>query len=351
MNNLHQKFEIKSVSEEGTFIAYGNVFNVLDHNNDITISGAFTRSIQEHKDNGTMPKFLAQHGHTSMPIGIITDMYEDDIGLVFEGKFALGTQAGREAYELAKMRAIDEFSIGFITVDSVKKISNGKQIRELLELSVKEISLVTFACNPNSKIIEIKEALNNGENVTERMVQKVLQEYGMSKRQSETVINQIKSSNTELESKEFDVKSTDEKLEQKEQTIAVQPVPELKSKNKDLETKADWWMRDKLSEPILSIDCLMNVFYFLPPSTIAEMIVLAEKGRIEQNKILNPETVVEEKASKELESTDEEDEEETDKEKESTDEEDVEKEKEKETEKKSTKISIEEIQSWFNEDK
>ena len=40
-------------------------------------------------------------------------MEEDEKGLRVEGKLALGTQRGKEVYELMKMGAIDGLSIGY----------------------------------------------------------------------------------------------------------------------------------------------------------------------------------------------------------------------------------------------
>ena len=160
--HLTHKFEVKADGEEGTFKAYGNVFGVIDSANDMTVSGAFENSINEHKAKGTYPKLLAQHGHTTMPIGVITDIYEDEHGLCFEGKFALATQAGAEAYALVKMGAIDEFSIGYIVRQFENQVVSNKKVRTLLDVDIKEISLVTFACNPESKVISVKSALENG---------------------------------------------------------------------------------------------------------------------------------------------------------------------------------------------
>ena len=55
---------------------------------------------------------LYQH-KTDEPIGIFTDMYEDNKGLYVKRTIAMGTQKGREAYELLKMGALDGMSIGF----------------------------------------------------------------------------------------------------------------------------------------------------------------------------------------------------------------------------------------------
>ena len=186
--------------DSGSFSAYGNVIGVLDHAGDVTVKGAFENTIKQHKMNGTMPKFLGQHQGRMMPLGIITEIKEDDTGLYFEGKFCLDTQAGREAYALCKMGAIDQFSIGYNTIK--ERYDNIKGINYLQELDVKEVSLVTFACNEASTLQSIKSMEDDAE-LTDRMIQDMLRENGISKRKAEKLVNQYKASNvpTEIEVK------------------------------------------------------------------------------------------------------------------------------------------------------
>jgi len=198
--SLDQTFEVKALEEKGSFSAYGNTFNFKDHAGDVTVPGAFANCIKAYEEAGRMPRLLAQHGHTSMPIGIITMMKEDEHGLYFEGKFA-PTPAGQEAYELVKMGAIDQFSIGYKTIDS--DYDHKSDTTYLKELDVKEISLVTFACNEESLVQSIKSAIEKGDEVTPRMVQKALQhDTGLSKRQAEAAVNAIKAVKAEEETME-----------------------------------------------------------------------------------------------------------------------------------------------------
>ena len=183
-------FSIKSMDEDevGTFTAYGNTFDNVDHAGDMTMKGAFSNMIKSYNESGRMPRLLSQHGHRQNPIGVITSMVEDEKGLLFTGKFctAQGTM-GAEAYELVKMGALDMFSIGFNVIKH--KFVDG--IKQLHEIDVKEISLVTFAANEQSLIQSIKSALGTGDEVT-RMVQKSLQGIGLSKREASAAISAIK---------------------------------------------------------------------------------------------------------------------------------------------------------------
>jgi len=323
MKNITQKFEIKAHNDEtGTFTAYANVFNIKDEANDVTMKGAFINTIAEHKAKQTMPKLLAQHGHTSMPIGVITDMEEDEKGLKISGKFALGTQAGKEAYELVVMKAIDSFSIGFVTVESKNDVFDGESVRALLELDVKEVSLVTFACNEDSKIESIKSALLNN-SVTPKMVQGALQESGLTNRQAEKAMQQIK---------RIDLSTKESEMTQKEKVDTGEVVTETvetKTETKTIEEKAGYWMRECLQDPVISLKCLLEVISYLPPTTHAAMLEIAEVGRLEQLSALGYEVETVEETTKDMH--------------------DDNTEEKSSAETKETKLSLTDTQGWFKE--
>lgn len=214
--------------EKGKFSAYGNVKGVLDHAGDVTVKGAFENTIKEHKANGTMPKFLGQHQGRMMPLGIITDIKEDEHGLYFEGEFCLETQAGAEAYALCKMGAIDQFSIGYLTIK--EHYDSTKGINYLQDLSVKEISLVTFACNEESTLQSIK-SLDDDAELTDRMIQDMLRENGVSKRKAEKLVNQYKAASAPVEVEVVDVTTFRQKMDTSETKIHIEPIEgEIKTK-------------------------------------------------------------------------------------------------------------------------
>ena len=146
--------ELKAESEEeGTFEGYGSVFNNIDLGNDIIKPGAFTKSIKSRGLRGV--KLLYQH-KTDMPIGIFEEIEEDGRGLRVKGKLALKTQAGREAYELLKMGALDGLSIGFrVNPDQVSYDKRTRR-RNIKEVDLMEISLVTFPMNPKATVSQVK---------------------------------------------------------------------------------------------------------------------------------------------------------------------------------------------------
>lgn len=147
-DHLDIPFKIKAVSEDGLFSGYGSVFGVVDSYKEVVAPGAFAESLQ-----GRMPALLWQH-RSGEPIGVYTTVKEDSIGLYVEGKLALKTARGAEAYELLKMGALNGLSIGFITrEDSYDKVSG---VRTLKKLDLWEVSLVTFPANDASRVANVK---------------------------------------------------------------------------------------------------------------------------------------------------------------------------------------------------
>ena len=146
--------EIKADSnEDGTFEGYGSVFNNTDLGNDVIKSGAFTKSLQERGTRGV--KLLYQH-KSDMPIGVFDEIREDSHGLRVKGRLALGTTAGRDAYELLKMGALDGLSIGFRVNPKEVSFDKRNNQRIIKEVDLMEISLVTFPMNPKATVRQVK---------------------------------------------------------------------------------------------------------------------------------------------------------------------------------------------------
>ena len=146
--------ETDSDSEDyGQFEGYASVFENIDLGNDVIKTGAFAKSIKQRTHKGI--KLLYQH-KSDMPIGVFDEIKEDSHGLYVKGRLALKTQAGRDAYELLKMGALDAMSIGFRA--NPKEISYDKrsQKRTIGEVDLLEISLVTFPMNPEALVRSVK---------------------------------------------------------------------------------------------------------------------------------------------------------------------------------------------------
>lgn len=159
LNDIFQA-EIKAVHDEeededryGKFEGYGSVFGNKDLGNDVIEKGAFSRSLKRKKPHQV--KLLYQH-KTDMPIGVFEEIKEDGHGLYVKGKLALQTQAGKEAYELMKMGALDGLSIGFKVNPDMVSYDKRSRRRLIKEVDLMEISLVTFPMNPKATVRSVK---------------------------------------------------------------------------------------------------------------------------------------------------------------------------------------------------
>lgn len=184
--SLDCRFEVKSINADGTFEGYGSVFGVKDSYNDIVVKGAFVESLDAHRKSGTMPALLWQH-NSDEPIGVYTEMREDDLGLYVKGQLALKTQRGAEAHELLKMKAISGMSIGYSVQDYSYEKETG--ITTLSKLKLYETSLVTFPANTSARVSAVKsiEEMKNLGDAEAR-----LRDAGFSRTEATAFVSRVK---------------------------------------------------------------------------------------------------------------------------------------------------------------
>lgn len=144
-------FEFKYIQEDKNLYIEGYCakFNIVDTGNDEILRGATLKYTKELK----RIKLCWQHEKKDV-IGKVLEFREDEIGIWFKAKIS-NTRLGQDAATLVLDEAIDEISIGYITYEKQLK----GEIRQLIGIEVREISLVTWGMNKEAKIIqtEIKE--------------------------------------------------------------------------------------------------------------------------------------------------------------------------------------------------
>ncbi len=145
---------VKAFGGDGVFSGYASVFGELDQQNEIVAAGAFARTLAKWSRQGRTPALLWMHD-PMQPIGIWQSVREDGNGLLVEGRLALRTQKGAEAYELLKLGALTGLSIGYRVVKS--QIDAKRKARVLTEVDLFEISVVTFPANEAARVSEVKE--------------------------------------------------------------------------------------------------------------------------------------------------------------------------------------------------
>jgi len=191
MKHLRTPFHVKEVAEDGSFIGYGSVFDTVDSYREKVARGAFLRSLNAHAEKGTSPALLWQHRSDEV-IGIWDKMYEDDIGLVGEGRLNLDVAKGREAHSLMKMtnasgaRAIAGLSIGFMP--KAYEDDNEQRIRTLTDVDLWEVSIVTFPANQDAMISEVRAAFAAGKVPEKRDVEAILRDSGLSRKAAQALL-------------------------------------------------------------------------------------------------------------------------------------------------------------------
>lgn len=138
---------IDADEKAGIIKGYGSYFGNKDSDNDVIMKGAYKKTIAE---NGERVKYLYQHD-MNQPIGKMTELYEDDKGLVFVAEIAK-TQLGKDVVELMKSGVITENSVGIMPIQK----NNKGDYREITEVKLYEISAVTLAANDQAKILDVK---------------------------------------------------------------------------------------------------------------------------------------------------------------------------------------------------
>lgn len=169
-------FEVRTAGENGEIEGYGSVFGVKDTWDDIVAPGAFKASLAEHKAAGSMPAMLWQHD-ASEPIGVWTDMIEDEKGLRVKGQIVMETEKGKAAYALLKKGALKGLSIGFVSKEW--SYDADAEIRTLTAIDLWEVSLVTFPANGKATIDTVKSTV--GRIDAPKDAERLLREAGFSK--------------------------------------------------------------------------------------------------------------------------------------------------------------------------
>jgi len=142
---------LKSLDTQGRFAGYASVFNIVDNQRDIIQRGAFVQSL---KGRTGEIKLLWQHQQEE-PIGVFDRIFEDARGLYVEGRLLLNVQRAKEAHTLLKAGAISGLSIGYSPVRY--KIDAASGVRQLQEVELWEISLVTFPANAAANVTVVKQ--------------------------------------------------------------------------------------------------------------------------------------------------------------------------------------------------
>ncbi|WP_045389156.1 HK97 family phage prohead protease [Falsirhodobacter sp. alg1] len=144
----------------GAIEGYASLFGQRDQGGDVVRPGAYGASLAALGDRRV--KMLWQHD-ASEPIGVWDEVREDAAGLFVKGRILPDVARGREAIALLDAGAIDGLSIGYRTVRAERDAKG----RQLAELDLWEVSLVTFPMQVEARVQTKNEELGGMRHIAE----------------------------------------------------------------------------------------------------------------------------------------------------------------------------------------
>ena len=168
-------YVLKADDDTGIVEAYVSVMGIVDEDMppDMIENGAFTKTIQErgpagankirvlHQHNWNevvgKPLSLVEHSREQLPAELLEQYPEATGGLFAQTQFVLDVQRAREDFALYKAGAMNEWSIGFDTLESDMDKGNGETFRRIKEVRMWEYSPVTWGANQATMTTAVKD--------------------------------------------------------------------------------------------------------------------------------------------------------------------------------------------------
>ena len=241
VSDVEIKEATSSNEKIGVFVGHLATFD-KDRTDDVFVKGAFTKSIDRHKDNGQRSiRMLGQHDSDQLIGGFpISKVREDEKGLWVEGNINLEVQRGKELFSLMKQGVLSDMSIGFSIPKNGQEFKNGT--RFIKEAEIWEGSLVTEPANIKAQIVAIKSQSGGSmtpisdeevKEFTKRDLEDALREGKEFTKAAAKTVASLFSGQATAEEKE--AKALEEKQEQEASDKVLEELGDIKSlfKNKD----------------------------------------------------------------------------------------------------------------------
>lgn len=139
----------KSDGDEGHFRAVFATMNVVDHDGDVTVPGAFA-------EGGPVRISYWGHRWSDLPVGR-GEIHSNDTEAWVDGRFFLDTEGGRETYATVKaLGELQEWSYGFDVLERSDGEIDGRQVQFLRKVLVHEVSPVMLGAGIGTRTLAIK---------------------------------------------------------------------------------------------------------------------------------------------------------------------------------------------------
>ena len=181
-----QPFKLASFdAKKGIIEGVGNVLNIKDSFGDTVVDGAFDKVLKDKHPREI--KMLRGH-QPNVIIGEWTNLeMRTERGSTFlwqRGQLFLDMDDGENAGKLIDRKALDGLSIGALIVKQIW--NNELETRELVELDLQEISVVTFPANNPSRITSLKTAQAGAD--YKRLIEDILRDADISKDDARRIV-------------------------------------------------------------------------------------------------------------------------------------------------------------------
>lgn len=197
MLNKTFRASIKSIdADQGKLTFLASTYEI-DDQGDQVMPGAYKATIAKAKAKGSPVLWPLLWAHDmAAPIGGVTSAREvPGQGLVCEGQLVLTVPKAQQAMDLIKANAVTGFSIGFTLPANSASYRASDGVRELKEIELGEISLVSIPANSGAQLISAK---HGGRMNYKSMLEQSLRDH-ISRLRKAKDLNEVMAAAQELE--------------------------------------------------------------------------------------------------------------------------------------------------------
>ncbi|MCW1249655.1 HK97 family phage prohead protease [Acaricomes phytoseiuli] len=156
--------DIKAAPEEnGIFTGYASVFGNVDSYGDRVTKGAFEKSLATYGENGAgIPCYWSHQMSDPMKcIGQTVGAKEDERGLLVRVQLDMDNPVAQQTHRLIKAGLVKQMSFAFDVEDFAIVKEGDRQVYELRELKIHEVSVVQVGANQETELLDVKERLTS----------------------------------------------------------------------------------------------------------------------------------------------------------------------------------------------
>lgn len=143
-------------SQDGSaFVGYAAIFGNVDSYGDVVVAGAFTDTLRDDWDGGKgIPCYWGHRmDDPGMCVGEVVEALEDDRGLKVRVELDVDDNPAAAAVNrLVKRRLVRQMSFAFDVVDGGWGERDGREVFELKQLRLHEVSVVPVGANQDTEL-------------------------------------------------------------------------------------------------------------------------------------------------------------------------------------------------------